>query len=243
MKFKGDYHTHSKHSDGHATVGEIVDAAAKCGLSEIGLADHGPNNIWTGVKNAQSLLKVQDELAELQFKNPDIKLLSGVEANIISLDGTIDVEKDILDRLDYLLVGLHANIIPKGPGGMDWILGNHLPMGMRRFKNRIRNQNTKALVGAVHRYKALAITHPGLKMEIDIPEVARACQVTNTAWEVNTGHRHPGFPAVLEAASSGVDFIVNSDAHCSETVGKLEYGSWILEKARIPIERILNAIE
>ena len=243
MRFKGDYHTHSKYSDGRGTVEEMVAAAAKCGLAEIGLADHGPNNIGTGVKNGQSLLKVQAELAGLELQNPGMKLLSGVEANIISLDGTIDVERDVLEQLDYLLVGLHPNVVPKGPGGLSWVVGNQAPAVMRGYKSRIKNRNTKALVGAIHRYEALAVTHPGLKMEIDIPEVARACEARNTAWEINSGHKHPGYSAVLEAASSGVDFIVNSDAHFPKTVGKLEYGSALLEKAKVPLERIINAME
>jgi len=242
VKFSGDYHTHSTYSDGHGTVKEMVLAAVKCGLAEIGLADHGPANIGTGIKNGKTLLKIQTELEELGLQNPGIKLLGGVEANIVSPDGFIDVEKDVLARLDYLLVGLHPYVIPQGGAGLSWIIGNQVA-GIRRYKSRIRNQNTKALIGAVYRYKVLAVTHPGLKMEIDIPEVARACQIRNTAWEINTGHKHPGFSEILEAAASGVDFIVNSDAHFPETVGRLEYGAQILEKARVPIERILNAME
>jgi len=240
MEFRGDYHTHSTYSDGRQTVREIAAAAARRGLSEIGLADHGPANIGAGVKSGQTLLQVKKELQELQAEYPGMKLLAGVEANIVSIGGLLDVEKSLLAQLDFLLVGLHPYVIPRGSGGLGWIIGNRIAAGAARYRTRVKNTNTKALIGAIHRYKVEAVTHPGLKMEIDIAEAARACQVRNTAWEINSGHRHPDLAGVLQAAACGVDFVVNSDAHFPETVGQLEYGARLLEKAKVPAERIRN---
>lgn len=251
MKFRGDYHIHSVYSDGRATLDEIAQAAFKGGLSEAGVADHGPRNIGTGVKDSKTFLEIKDRLQGLEVKYPGLRLYAGAEANVVNPGGMLDLDKKIIDHLDYLLVGLHPYVLPGGISGAGWILAN-LAVGnpgagtvreIGTLRRRVRNQNTKALVEAIFRHDVAAITHPGLKMEIDIPETARACVSKNTAWEINCGHEFPGYDDVLEAARCGVDFIVNSDAHYVGTVGLLQYGSRILAKAGVAADRVRNAIK
>jgi len=242
VDFKGDYHIHSTYSDGRGTLSEIAAAARECNLTEVGISDHGPRNIGTGVKNEKVFLTINEELRRLQRQYPSLVLRTGAEADVISPDGTLDISKSIIERLDYLLVGLHPYVLPRGIGGAGWVLRNLAAGGNSRLGRMVRNQNTKALVEAVYRHDVMAVTHPGLKMEIDIPEAARACIARDTAWEINTGHKFPGYTEVREAARCGVDFIVNSDAHYVETVGSFQYGSWVLEKAGVPGERVKNAV-
>lgn len=102
--------------------------------------------------------------------------------------------------------------------------------------------NTKALKEAVYRHDVWAVSHPGLKMEVDISELAQACAARDTLWEINAGHKHPSYEEVVKASRYGVEFVVNSDAHFPESVGSLEYGSWVLEKAKIPLEQVNNAV-
>ena len=46
MKFFGDYHTHTKYSDGHNEVVDMVRAAEEQGLSELGISDHSFNMMF-----------------------------------------------------------------------------------------------------------------------------------------------------------------------------------------------------
>lgn len=240
MEFYGDYHMHTNYSDGRGTVEEMVIAGYNNKLKELGITDHGPHNIGTGVKNEKKYLEIKGILKEIKPKYRGIKLLVGAETNVINLKGEIDISKEIIKQLDYLLIGLHPYIIPAGAEAVCWIMANHGIRGKNRGGKWVKNMNTKALVNAVNKNNALAISHPGLKMSIDIQEVARACVNKNTAWEINTGHKYPPLHEVKEAYSYGVDFIVNSDAHYPESVGCLDYGSWILEKLEVPEERIRN---
>ena len=249
MELKGDYHIHSVYSDGRATLEQIAQAALERGLLEVGIADHGPRNIGVGVKDGRTFLEIKDKLKGLKLKYPELRLYAGAEADVINPAGLLDIGKNIIKQLDYLLVGLHPYVLPRDGSGAGWILGNLAAgafgagvLGTGAWKRLVRNQNTKALVEAIHRNNVLAIAHPGLKMEIDIPETARACVSKDTAWEINCGHRFPGYKDILEAARCGVDFIVNSDAHFMETVGSLQYGSRLLAKAGIPAERVKNAV-
>jgi len=243
MQFTGDFHMHTTYSDGRASVREMVMAGLACGLKQVGIADHGPRNIGTGVKNSKVFLDIKEELAQLQAEYPELQLFAGAEANVVSLDGALDLDPKVIKELDHLLVGLHPYAWPADLGSMLWLLENQAVNFAAGLKNRVKNDNTKALVEAIHKHDVWAISHPGLKMPIDVGEVARACVTRNTAWEINTGHKFPNYKQVLEAARYGVDFIVNSDAHYPETVGCLEYGSWVLEKAGVPGERVLNAVQ
>jgi len=243
IQFTGDYHMHTKHSDGRATVREMVLAGQACGLQQLGIADHGPHNIGTGVKNSQVFLAIKEELTQLQAAHPNLLLLAGAEADVVSLEGELDLEDEVIKRLDHLIVGLHPLARPTNLGGLVWLLENQTAKISPRLKPRVKNANTKALVEAIHRHDVWAISHPGLKMPLEIAEVARACTARGTAWEINAGHKHPNYSDVLEAARCGVDFVVNSDAHFPETVGCLEYGSWVLEKAGVGTDRVINALE
>lgn len=242
MDFYGDYHMHSTHSDGRGPVEQMVKAASQAGLKEMGITDHGPANIWTGVKNENVFLQVKKETSKLQPDYPDLTIFAGAEANIINEHGDLDISRKLIKQLDYLLAGLHPYARPRKLKESGWILRNHAVNICPALKNKVKNINTKAMVESIYRYDLKAITHPGLKMPIDIPEVARACLKTDTAWEINTGHEFPHWSQIAEAARFGSDFIVNSDAHFPETVGRLEYGSRVLEKAGVSPERVKNTI-
>ena len=91
MRFFGDYHVHSTYSDGRGTVAEMVEAGQKAGLEEIGFAEHGPRNIGCGIKSENMLLLLKEEIARVQRIYPAVKLYTAVEANVISLEGELDV--------------------------------------------------------------------------------------------------------------------------------------------------------
>lgn len=242
MKFFGDYHMHTQYSDGRASVEDMVFSAVQKGLKEVGIADHGPRNIGTGVKNNETFLDIKEETRALREKY-DVDVYVGAEADIISLDGEIDISKEIINELDYLLVGLHPYILPKDfQSAVHFVMGNQAVKILPNLKERVRNVNTKALVDGLNKYNVYAITHPNLGMEIDIQEVAKACVKNNTAWEINTGHLCPTLEDLLKASKIGIDFVVNSDAHYPETVGELDYGEYVLTKLQVPQERVRNLL-
>lgn len=247
MDFRGDYHLHSTYSDGRGTLAAMAEAGARRGLEELGFAEHGPRNIGTGIKSEDLLLQLREEIKQVQqqlrAEYPQLTIYTAVEANVISRDGRIDLSWKAIRALDYLIVGLHPFVRPAKVSEIPWLAGNSLVnvfpgLGRRR---RISNENTKALVEAIYRYEPRAISHPGLKMTIDLAETAQACLAKGTCWEINTGHKFPDYQTVRELAAWGVDFLVNSDAHFPESVGALEYGAWVLEKAGVPPEQIKNA--
>ena len=63
INFYGDYHTHSRYSDGRQSVDAIVEAAVSRGLLEVAITDHGPLAAVIGVKKPRAILLLKKKLA------------------------------------------------------------------------------------------------------------------------------------------------------------------------------------
>ncbi|MFZ5641159.1 MAG: PHP domain-containing protein [Bacillota bacterium] len=242
MEFFADYHTHTTYSDGRGTVRENVEAALARGLETVGITDHGPKNIGAGVDKPETYLVIKDEVRTLAKEYKKINILVGAEADITGLDGSIDIPKEVVKELDLLIVGLHPFVIPDSLSDA-WrlVVENQLCKLSRRCRERVRSTNTKALTEAIHRYKVDIISHPDLKMPVDVPALAAVCARQGVAFEINTGHRYDKTDLIKEAAAAGVTFVVNSDAHFPQTVGELSAAALWLEKLHIPPDMVMNA--
>lgn len=241
MKAFADLHSHSTYSDGRGTIAENIRAASESGLKKYAVTDHGPRNIGTGVTNENKYGEIRAGVDMLREKYSAIELLVGSEADIISLEGEIDLSASTIDGLDLLIVGLHPFIWPKTlQDGLKFVLGNQLQHISRGRREKVRCLNTKVVVEALDRYPVDILSHPNLGMPLEIGETARACAKYQTAYEINTGHHFQGVEEVLEVAASGATFVVNSDAHFPASVGNLEMGVHLLEQAGISPEQTLN---
>lgn len=242
LEIIADYHTHTRYSHGSGTVVQNAAAALNRGLAAVGMADHGPRSLPWVRASAADLLTMAAEVRSLDARSPGIRVLSGVEANIVTLDGELDVPRRVRDRLDLLLAGLHPHFIPPTwrDGwtliGMNW-LGSWSPA----LRRRTRTLNTKAVVEAVCRNPIDIITHPGWGLEIDTHELARACARRGTAMEINAGHGHMNVEYCIAAAREGVHFSIGSDAHRPEDVGAVEPAIRVAEQAGLRPDQIVNA--
>ncbi|MGI5881154.1 MAG: PHP domain-containing protein [Syntrophomonadaceae bacterium] len=242
MLFYGDYHTHSRNSDGRQSAREIVEAARARGLSEIAITDHGPLAAVIGVKSAEQYLHMREEIEGLKVLYPDINIFLGAEANIRDLHGTLDIPDNILQQLDVVIAGLHPYTLPTSfQDGRDIFLQNSLRHLGSKQRQMAIDANTRAIVQAIARHPELdIISHPGLFFEVDIEEVAFACIKHQVLFEINCGHEHPKISDIMKAQRLGVTFIINSDSHFQSTVGDLQYGSSIVQKLDIDERLVVN---
>jgi putative hydrolase len=243
MKFYGDYHTHSHHSDGHQSIREIAAAAQKRGVSEVAVTDHGPHAAVIGVKNAGTYMKIKNEVKSINESHEyEVILFTGAEANIKSLQGDLDVPQEIIEQLDLLIVGLHPYTLPTAiDDGLNIWVQNSLRHLGKSQREKARNANTKATVEALYRNPAVDIlAHPGLFFKIDMEEVARACIKNEVLFEINCGHEHPEISDIIIVDKLGTDFIVDSDAHFPDSVARLDYGEMIIDRLGIEPARVAN---
>ena len=87
MILTADYHTHTPYSHGKNTVLENANAAKRLGLKEIAITDHGFNHLLFGLKRKR-LDDLRHEIDEAE-RLTGVKVLMGMESNLISLDGDI----------------------------------------------------------------------------------------------------------------------------------------------------------
>lgn len=240
MKIFADYHTHTIYSHGKGTIKENVDMAIKKGLREIAISDHGPRHLLYGIK-LKDLDKMRKEIDDINISTEKIKVKLGLEANIISIDGKLDVDEAMRSKLDILLAGYHFGALPDNLIEGFKIHGrNLLAKYFTTVDRKARVINTQAVVEAIYKNKIDILTHPGAKANIDTREVARAAAARGTALEINSSHGYLTVEYIKVAMKEGVKFAISSDAHSPNKVGSVESGIERALAAGLPLSQIIN---
>lgn len=243
IKLYADYHTHTVYSHGTGSIMDNVIAARKKGLAEIAITDHGVRHFAYGVKLGD-IARMRDEIDRINENSEGIKVLLGMECNIISTDGDIDMDDGIRKYLDILLVGFHMMVLPKTPGDFLNMYGrNYLSKIFNIGTEGIKNVNTESMIRAIRKHKIDIITHPGARIPLDTTLVAREAAKAGTALEINSHSSFMRAEHVIAAAREGARFVINSDAHSPENVGNLQNGLDIAAEAGLTSEQIINAVK
>lgn len=243
MRLWADLHTHTKYSHGTGSIKQNVQAAIKKGLLTIGISEHGPCNVAIGTK-LEDFYNIRDEIERLKNIYREIDILFGCEANVISLDGDLDIPEKILEEFDYVMVGLHPLVWAKTI--KDWyklFLENVLSRNFSILKERVLKQNTDALIYAICNFDIDIITHPGLHLPIDTKKLAKAAAKRKTALEINSGHGFMSVEYAKIAKTCGAKFAIGSDAHKPEDVANFSRGIKIAKEAGLTSKDIINAAE
>ena len=244
MQLFGDYHTHTIYSHGTGNIEDNVKVAIEKGLKEIAICDHGPGHFLYGVKK-KNIPLMKEEILRLndKYSNDGINILLGVEANIISFDGIIDMDDELIEYTDILLLGYHYGIVPSSfADGIGFYIKNPLTKFLGLGKEKSIELNTLAFIKAINNYKIDFITHPGAKVKLDIRELAKAAGKVGTALEINAKHGELSIESIKIAMEEDVKFIVNSDAHTPEDVGNIEKSLERIKNANLTFDRIKNII-
>lgn len=249
-KLIGDYHTHTIYSSGFKKKGSHATGTIRCnaeaalakGLKEIVISDHGPGHYLYGVKK-KNIPIMREEIDKLnkEFEPKGLRILLGVEANIIGIDGRLDVDDEIIEQIDFLVMGYHYGAAPRRMvDGLCLYVLNPLTKLFKLGKKRIIDLNTKAYIKALENYPIDMLSHPGSKAGINIVEVARAAAKTGTALEISSKHSELSVESIKLLLDEDVKYLVNSDAHYPEDIGNVEKAIDKAKQANLPLDRIKN---
>ncbi|WP_246565647.1 PHP domain-containing protein [Tissierella carlieri] len=250
IKLIGDYHTHTIYSSGfrkegkHAigTIRDNAEAALAKGLSEIAITEHGPGHYLYGVRKKRIPL-MRDEIDRLneEFMPKGLKILLGIESNLVGLDGTLDVDEKLLKYIDFLIMGYHYGATPKTlKDGIGLYVLNPISKIFHIGKEKAKELNTRAYIKALGKYPINMISHPGSKAVVDIVELAREANKYGTALEISAKHSQLSVESIKLLLDVDVIYMVNSDAHRPEDVGNVENGIRKAKEANLPLDRIKN---
>lgn len=240
MILTADYHTHTPYSHGKNTVYENAKAAKDANLKEIGITDHGFNHLLFGLKR-KKLPDLRREIEEAK-KLTGINVLMGMESNLISIGGETDMKLDDLQYFDIYLCGIHEVLKYKTLSDMYKILiKNYTAYKFgKKPSQKVIDDTTKAYINTIKNNPIDILTHINYKCYCNLKEVAKCCADYGTYIEINTKKRHVSAEELNLMASTGVRFVIDSDAHSADRVGDTKIAQEILSAASVPPEQIDN---
>ncbi len=233
---RGDFHVHSRWSDGQNSIEEIARACIKKGYSYAAITDHSESlKIARGLDLA-ALKKKKAEIKKANKGLKDFTILFGAEVDI-DADGELDYGRDTLQEFDIVIAAIHT--------------------GFKQSKERL----TQRIIKACQNKYVHIIAHPTGKLkgqrepyDIDLDAICRVARETNTALEINS------FPDRLDlndvncryAKEKGVRIAIDTDAHSLEHLDGMRYGvsvarrGWLTKKDvlnTLPLDELLKSIK
>ncbi|MCD8131989.1 MAG: phosphatase [Lachnospiraceae bacterium] len=224
MKYLMDLHTHSI-AGGHAysTVKENMEMAYLHGMKVYGLSEHapampgGPHEFFFG--NLKVLPK--------EYKG--MRVLAGVEANIMDLEGTLDLSENRLKLLDYCIASQHISCVKPGSA----------------------RENTDSLIKAMQNPYVCVIGHPDdSRYPLEYERLVEAARQYHVLLEVNNSSMNPlnarqnaeeNIPAYLELCKKyQAPILLGTDAHYCDAVGMFDEADAILKQVDFPQELVVN---
>ncbi len=226
MKIIADMHTHTIASThAYGTVNEMVRQAADIGLYAIGITDHGP--AMPGCPREWYF----NNFAAIPSTYLGVRVLMGAEANITDFDGNLDLPKENLDRLEWIVASLHLPTLDMSiiKPTIETCTALYLNAAENPYINVIGHSDSpffaydyeKVIPVFAEKGKLVEINDATFKRKRDCVEncirIAKICKKV------------------------GAPVIVNTDAHFMTDLGKAEGSLRMLEEINFPEELVVNS--
>ncbi|MFE2022749.1 PHP domain-containing protein [Streptomyces sp. NPDC059499] len=226
-ELRGDCHTHSDWSDGGSPIAEMGRTAAELGHEWSVLTDHSPRLTVANGLSPERLRRQLDVVAELNEQWAPFRLLTGIECDIL-LDGSLDQEPELLERVDVVVVSVHSKL------RMD------AAAMTKRLLAAVRNPHADVLGHCTGRLLGKR-TRP--ESEFDADEVFAACAQAGTAVEINCRPERldPPRPLLRRAVTAGVLFSIDTDAHAPGQLDWQIHGCARAEECGVPADRVITS--
>jgi len=205
---KGDLQTNSNWTDGANSIKEMAEEAMKIGLEYIVITDHSKSLAMTGGLDEKMLLKQGREIDKLNEQIDGIRILKGVELNILK-DGSLDIADEVLEKLDFVGAAVHSHF------------------------NLSKEEMTKRVLKAIENPNVDFLCHPTTRqiqrrepIQLDVEKIIEAAKDNGTILDIDS------YPDRLDlkdeyirkAVEIGAKLGVSSDAHSVVQLHYLELG-------------------
>ena len=224
---KGDLHTHTTFSDGENTLEEMVNKAREKGYEYIGISDHAPSVVSRGEDEVKRLIeKRREDIDELNKKYSDIKILFGMEVNILA-DNSLGLPDEMLKLLDYAIASIHTSF------EMD------------------RDKMTERVLSALSNPYIKIWGHPSGRLlneregvEINWTKIFEFAAENKKIIEINAQPQRLDLAddLVYEAIKAGVTIIINTDSHNAQSLDMMKYGIDVARRGFCEKHHILNTL-
>lgn len=104
---KGDFHCHTKASDGENTIEQMARKAQSLGYQYLAIADHSKHLTVANGLDEKKLLQQIKKIDELNIGFKNFRILKSIECDILE-DGSLDLSNDVLKELDFVIGAIHS---------------------------------------------------------------------------------------------------------------------------------------
>ena len=225
MNYLSDLHTHTIVS-GHAytTLMENIEHCAKNGIKILGTSEHAPSMPGAPHYWYFGNLKVVPRVIN------GVTILRGCEANILDVEGNLDMPADGMKHLDYMIASFHEPVFAPG---------------------KSKAENTAAILNVMDKYEKVEILgHLGNpNYELDYEAIVKKAKEKNIMIEINNssllGSSRVGSDVNCKKVAElckeyGTKVILSSDAHINTCIGVFNKGIELFEEINMPEELIMN---
>jgi DNA polymerase (family X) len=224
---KGDLHMHTTWSDGYNSIEEMATTAKTYGYEYIAICDHSRSLSIAGGLSEERLRAQQKEIRELNKKNLGIKILAGVELDILP-DRRLDYPDDVLQELDIVIGSIHSG-----------------------FKQDAATITERIEVAMKNEYVDI-IAHPTGRMlrrrpgyNLDMDKLFQTAVKTNTFLEINASPDRLDLRDihVRQAQEYGCKLVINTDAHDAKHLSDMRYGIINGRRGWLKKENVMNTLD
>ena len=224
MKYLSDLHTHSIVSGhGYTTLLENINYCAEKGIKILGTSEHAPTMPGAPHYWYFGNMKVVPRVIN------GVTILRGCEANILDIDGSLDMTDESSRNLDYMIASFHEPV----------------------FKPKSKEENTAAILNVMDKYDKVEILgHLGNpNYELDYEAIVKKAKEKNIMLEINNtsllGSSRVGSDVnckkvALLCREIGTKVILTSDSHINTCIGVFNKGIELLEEIQMPKELVMN---
>jgi DNA polymerase (family 10) len=221
---RGDLHAHTKETDGHHTLEQMVEAARDRGYQYVAITDHSKRLSMTHGFDAKRLAKRNEEIDRLNGKLRGFSVLKSIEVDILE-DGSLDLPDSILKELDLTVCSVHSKF--------------NLP----------RKKQMERIIRAMDNPYFNILAHPSGRLinerepyEVEMEELIKAAKERGCLMEVNA---HPDRLDLADihcrlAKDMGVRLVISTDAHSINDYDLMRFGVWQARRGWLEKEDVLN---
>ena len=195
----------------------------------IALSEHNPANKLSAQKQTDLIRKRNNKIDQVlhKYKNlAKLKIFKLLEVDILA-NGSLGVNHQALDYLDAFIVSIHSSFRQSTK-----ITTKRILQGLKHPKAKILGHPTGRLLGQ----------REGLKADWEL--IFQYCAENNKAVEINSIPKRLDLPdsLVRKAKAMGVRFVINTDAHKTESLENIKFGVSVARRGWLTKKDVLNTL-
>ncbi len=223
---RGDLHTHSKWTDGHASIEQMAEAAKARGYEYFAVTDHSRHLTVAKGLDEKRLREQMELIDRLNEELEGITVLKGIECDILE-DGTMDLPDSVLKELDLVLGAVHYKF------------------------NLSKKEQTRRVIRAMKNRYFKIFAHPTGRIighrnayELDMSDIFKAAKDEGVYLEINAQPERLDINDIYAKAAKdeGIGLCINTDAHDTMSLDFMQYGVNQARRGWIEKSDLLNTL-